>query len=267
MTAEKREELDAYFREAGSWADDRSDAMQRSRKIAWIVAGVASAIAMILALTLFALTPLKTVVPYTLLVDKQTGFVQALDPVKADAIKPDTALTQSFLVQYVIAREGFDIGTVKNEYKKVALWSVNGARADYVNRMNATNPQSPLASLPRNTIIEPQIRSVTALDKNSALVRFDTVRMDQGVGPSMPQSWVAVIKYRYSNAPMSTADRFINPLGFQVTQYSKSSETAPAQAFVQPPAVTTPYVPAQRPIVDPAVTAPPATGPMMAPGQ
>lgn len=262
MTVEKREELDAYFRDAGSWADDRNHAMQRSRKIAWIVAGVASAIAMILALTLFALTPLKTVVPYTLLVDKQTGFVQALDPVKADAIKPDTALTQSFLVQYVIAREGFDIGTVKNEYKKVALWSVEGARADYVNRMNATNPQSPLASLPRSTIIEPQIRSVTALDKNSALVRFDTVRIDQGGGPSVPQSWVAVIKYRYSNAPMSTADRFINPLGFQVTRYSKSSETAPAQAFASQT-----YVPAQRPIVDPPVATTPSAGPVTVPGQ
>lgn len=38
-------ELTSYFREARSWADDRSEQNARSRRIAWIVAGVATTIA------------------------------------------------------------------------------------------------------------------------------------------------------------------------------------------------------------------------------
>ena len=61
------------------------------------------------------LMPLKTVEPYTLLVDRQTGFVQALRPIDAERIAADRALTQSFLVQYVIARESFDIDSLQDE--------------------------------------------------------------------------------------------------------------------------------------------------------
>lgn len=84
---------------------------------------------MLLALALVLLTPLKTVEPYTLLVDRQTGFVQAVDPLEPQRISGDAALTQSFLVQYVIARESFDIDSVQSSYRKVSLWSADSARA------------------------------------------------------------------------------------------------------------------------------------------
>ena len=51
--------------------------------MAWIVATVALVVALFEALALIVLTPLKTVVPYTLLVDKQTGYVQELKPLDA----------------------------------------------------------------------------------------------------------------------------------------------------------------------------------------
>ena len=81
----------------------------------------AGTIAVLEAGALILLTPLKTVEPYTLLVDRTTGYVQALKPLDADKIAPDTALTQSFLVQYVIARESFDIDTVTAELQQGRL--------------------------------------------------------------------------------------------------------------------------------------------------
>jgi type IV secretion system protein VirB8 len=71
MKQAARESLDAYYREADSWADDRQDMLRASRRTAWIVAGVAVAVALFEAIALIVLMPLKTVVPYTLLVDKQ----------------------------------------------------------------------------------------------------------------------------------------------------------------------------------------------------
>lgn len=213
-----------YFAEGGSWAQDRRDGLVASRRIAWIVAIVAVVIALCEALALVILMPLKTVVPYTLMVDRQTGFVQALKPLDAQTISPDRALTQSFLVQYVIAREGFDYATVQADYRKVGAWSGGRARADYIAGMQASNPDSPLASLPRGTTIDVTVKSVTAIGANSAMVRFDTRRRDAGGQAQSAQGWVAVIRYRYSGEPMSAADRFINPLGFQVERYRRSQE-------------------------------------------
>ncbi|WP_423605591.1 virB8 family protein [Sphingomonas sp. MS122] len=227
MKQTAREALDAYYREAGSWAQDREASLARSRRTAWIVAGVASVVALALALALLALTPLKTVEPYTLLVDRQTGFVQELKPLDANRIAPDTALTQSFLVQYVIARESFDINALQTNYRKVVLWSEGPARSRYIASVQASNPDSPLASLPRSSMLETRVKSVSPIGPDTAMVRFNTQRRDASGQVSPAQAWVAVIRYRYSGEPMKVEDRFVNPLGFQVASYARNAEALP----------------------------------------
>jgi type IV secretion system protein VirB8 len=250
MKNKSREALDAYYREAGSWADDRQTTLRASRRTAWIVASAATAVALMLALALLMLTPLKTVEPYTLLVDKQTGFVQALKPLDAQQVSGNTALTQSFLVQYVIARESFDISAVQANYRKVSLWSQGDARAAYVASVQASNPDSPLARLPRTTVIETRVKSVSPLGQNAALVRFDTVRRDAGGRTEPARAWVSVIRYRYSGEPMSLEDRFVNPLGFEVTRYQRNAEAAPPTpepAAAPQPGPTAPAIAPQGP--------------------
>lgn len=241
-------DLTSYYRDAASWSEDRGRLLTQSRRTAWIVASVALVIAILEAFALVALTPLKTVVPYTLLVDRQTGYVTTLDPLDRTTIGPDTALTRSFLVQYVAAREGFDIDNVRDTYRKVAVWSAAEARSRYLAGMQASNPASPLAALPRRAIVDVQVRSVSSLDADTALVRFNTVRTDPGGQVQHPQYWAAVITYRYSAAAMSADDRLINPLGFQVVRYRRNAETLVEAPFA--PATTAPIgAPAvQRPV-------------------
>lgn len=223
------ERLEDYYREAETWAEDRQRTADRSIRIAWIVAGVAATIALVEAFALFMLIPLKRDVPYTLMVDRQTGYVQALRPLDAETIAADSALTRSFLVQYVVARESFDIDSLQENYRKVGLWSEGEARNRYLASVNTTNPQSPLAALPRRATIDVTIRSVSSLSNGTALVRFSTVRTDPGARPQVAQNWVAVVSFRFSDAGMSEADRLTNPLGFQVTRYRRDPETLPAE--------------------------------------
>lgn len=225
MNTMKDDQLEDYYREAGSWADDRQSSARRSVRIAWIVAAVAAAIALAEAVALVALIPLKREVPYTLMVDRQTGYVEALKPLDAQQVTADTALTRSFLVQYVIARESFAIDSLQADYRKVGLMSAEGARESYLSLMRADNPTGPLASLPRRATVSVQVRSVSSLSPQTALVRFSTVRTDPGASPQPAQHWAAVIAYRYSDAAMSAEDRLANPLGFQVTRYRKDAET------------------------------------------
>lgn len=228
MNEHSREALDAYYAEAASWNHDRVHSMRSSQRIAWWIAGVAATIAVLEAIALVLLTPLKTVEPYTLMVDRTTGFVQALKPLDQAKIAPDAALTQSFLVQYVIAREGFDMATVNTNYRKVALFSADTARSSYLQQMQVSNPASPLVAYPRTTTVDVRVKSVSPMGKNAAMVRFDTVRSDAGAQSQPPSPWVAVVRFRWSDAPMSLDDRFVNPLGFQVTGYRKDPEALPA---------------------------------------
>jgi type IV secretion system protein VirB8 len=245
MSEPKDPALKTYLEDAASWADDRTRDLVSSRRTAWIVAAVAGVIALLEAIALILLTPLKTVVPYTLLVDRQTGHVEALKPLERATISPDTALIRSFLVQYVIAREGFDIDSLNDTYRKVALWSAGDARTRYLADMQASNPLSPLASLPRRALVQVQIRSVSSLKADTSLVRFTTTRSDPGAQAQPPQHWAAVVTYQFSAAPMRAEDRMVNPLGFQVTRYRRDAETLPEAV----------------PAVDPSRAAPPLAQP------
>lgn len=238
MSPEAESAKAVYFDQSQSWAADKSDDLVASRRIAWWVAVGACVLALAEAVALVMLLPLKTVVPYTLLVDRQTGSVQKLDPIAGERIAPDAAITQSFLVQYVIARESFDRSTVQGDYRKVALWTVGAARPAYVNAMQVNNPDSPLVRLPRGTAIETRIRSVSSLSGQTAMVRFDTVQRARDGAAQVAQSWVAVIGYRFSQSPMAAEDRYINPLGFQVMRYARNPETLPV-ATAEPPAAQT----------------------------
>ena len=176
------------------------------------------------ALALIVLMPLKTVVPYTLLVDRQTGFVQALKPLDPQLIAGDSALTQSFLVQYIIGREEFDRDTLQANYHKVTLWSGGRARSDYIASMQVSDPNSPLARYPRTSIVNVVVKSVTAIGTSVAMVRYDTRRQDVGAPVQAAQAWIAVVRYKFAGEPLSLADRFFNPLGFEVVSFRRSAE-------------------------------------------
>lgn len=261
MNKQSREALDAYYAEAESWAHDRQVELRRSRRAAWIVAAAAATVALLEAFALILLTPLKTVEPYTLLVDRHTGFVQTLNPLDPERISGDAALTQSFLVQYVIARESFDADSVQGNYRKVALWSAETARSTYLAAMQANNPQSPLILYPRTTVVETRVKSVSPVGRNVAMVRFETQRRDIGGQAQPVRAWVALIRYRYSGAPMRMEDRFVNPLGFEVLRYRRDAEALAPEPESPSPETGQPAIAKPPAAQQPTQQAPPPAQP------
>lgn len=225
-----------YYREASTWAADVHGALRRSRRLAWMVAGSAAGVAALEAIALAALAPLKTVVPYAITVDRQTGYVQTIDALKPGALSQDQAVTQAFLVQYVIARETFDATDLSSQYHKVMLWSAGDARDQYQHWMQKSEPDSPLNLYAPTTLVSVTVKSVSMLSPTSALVRFDTERRDSGSGMASERSFAAVLAFRNRNAPMTMGDRFLDPLGFQVTRYRRDAETLAPIAVATAPA-------------------------------
>lgn len=232
----------AYYDQAATWAQDVHGSLRRSRKVAWMVAGAAVLVAVCEGLALAALAPLKTAVPYTLLVDRQTGYVEVAQPLKDGALSQDAAVTQAFLAQYVMARETFDAADLQANYRKVTAWSQGTARSQYIQGMQPQNPQSPVNLYSRSTVVQTTIKSVSLLSPTSALVRFETERRDGDLAGAR-QPFAAVIGFRYTGGPMRNEDRLMNPLGFQVISYRRDAEspaTAPAGVIAPTVAAVTP---------------------------
>jgi type IV secretion system protein VirB8 len=222
-----------YYADAASWAQDVHGGLRASRRLAWIVALGLGVIALLEAVAIVVMTPLKTVVPYTITVDRQTGYVETAQGLNPGRLSQDAAVTQAFLAQYVLAREGYDAADLQATYRKVALWSAGSARDQYLRSMSAANPQSPMKLYPNTTVLQPVIKSISLLSPGAALVRFDVERHDYGAGASDRRPYAAVVGFRYTGAPMRMGDRFLNPLGFQAVTYRRDSEMIGSTAAAQ----------------------------------
>lgn len=216
--------LNALFQKGTGWGDDRLARIERSNKLAWSAAAALAVVAVLEAMALAGLAPLKTVVPITVLVDRQTGFATTVDPTKAQNVAPDAALTRSMLAQYVMARETVDRAVAPSNYRKTMLWSGDVARRSYVATMSPTNPSNPYLGLPRSAAYAATIRSVSSLSNDQAIIRYDVVSGDPE-GREVRRPFVSIMRYRFRQKVLSEEDRFINPLGFEVINYRKDPET------------------------------------------
>lgn len=214
----------AYFASARSWADTQSEDAARRVRLAWIIAGTASAVALLLALALVLLLPLKTTQPYVITVDRQSGAVQMATGLSAGTLTENEAVIQAQLANYVRARESFDATDLAVQYRRVQLLSSPAVARAYVRAMAADNPASPLRTLNRGDTLSVTIKSVSILGDGVGLVRFDLDRTGSGGVAAGRGSFVAAISFGFTGKPMRTEDRFENPLGFQVTRYRRDAE-------------------------------------------
>lgn len=222
-----------YFSNAASWAEDVNGSLRASRRRAFMVAGAAAAIAALEAVALIVMMPLKTVVPYTITVDRQTGAIALAQGVQPGPLTQNQAVVQSFLAQYVLARETFDVTDIQHNYQQVAAWTKGPARDQYIRAMQKTNPQAPQNIYDAATVLKITIRSISPLSKTSALVRFDAERQGQGGASGGRSPFTAVIGFEFTGAPLRMEERLLNPLGFQVTSYRRDAE-AVAEARLSP---------------------------------
>lgn len=215
---------DKYYASALSWADDRVVAERRMRKLAWTIAGVASAIALLLALTLLLLVPLKTVQPYVVTVDRQSGAVEVATTLNKGKLTENEAVIQSQLANYVRVRETFDATDLQASYRRVQLLSAPPVRSAYVAQMAAGNPASPLRTLSPGDTVSIKIKSVSLVGPGAALVRYDATRTLAGGRAAGSTAYVSAVSYGFAGQALRVEDRFDNPLGFQVTRYRRDAE-------------------------------------------
>lgn len=217
-------EHDTYYAAAQSWADDRVAAARKALRLAWTVAAVAGGMALLLAITVALMVPLKTVQPYVVTVDRQTGAVEMATTVGGGRLTENEAVIEAQLANYVRVRETFDATDLPVNYRRVQLMSAPTARNEYVAAMAAANPASPLRTLSPGDTVSIRIKSVSLLSRNTALVRFEADRTMAGTKTPTTTPYVSAISFGFSNQPLRAADRFENPLGFEVTRYRRDVE-------------------------------------------
>ena len=194
----------------------------------WFLMGVVGiALAAIEALALVFVTPLKSVEPYVIQVDNKSGITTILKPLRNEKegnLTQDEAITKSFIVKYIVARETYDPQDLNRNYDLVRLMSSSEETKKFDDSVSNMNPNSPVERYKSNTTRTVRISSVSFLDKNKKTVQVRFTTTENQRNESHEDYWVAILTYRYVNSPMDESDRFNNPLGFQVMSYRLDQE-------------------------------------------
>lgn len=217
------EDLKSYFAEAQSWDRDRFVAAERSKRLAWIVAGAASTIAVVGVASVAMLSPLKTVVPYVVTVDRSTGATEVTQQLRGDkTVTYDEAVRKYFLANYVRSREGWIPQARQEFFKSVLALSAPEEQRRWISFYKKDNPDSPQNQLTASDTIFISVRAVSFISPTVAQVRF-TKRLERD-GQATETPAIATIRFDILSKPESEAGRYANPLGFQVKAYRADVE-------------------------------------------
>ena len=220
MTASAKEK---YYAEGATWDYEIYGKLKQSRKRAWIAAAFSACVAVLCLFALVLLLPLKEFSPYVITVNKNTGYLEATRGLKPGDLTQNESVTMFNIVKYITARETYDPRDLQENFNLVMLTSADKAQNEYRALYEKSNPNRPTQLYGYQTIISVTIKNVSFLDKDTATVRFLTEKKASD-RPPIEEHWIAIVGFRYVQTPTSLKDRFINPLGFQVTSYRRDQE-------------------------------------------
>jgi type IV secretion system protein VirB8 len=217
------QDLKAYFAEAASWDHDRLIAANRSKRLAWTIAAIASGLAITGIAAVAMLTPLKTVAPYVIMVDKATGASEITSSMTGDKqITYNEAVAKYFLADYVRNREGWIPQARQEFFDGVLAMSSRDEQARWTAFYSKDNPKSPQSVFTDLDTVFVAIKSVTFVSKNVAQVRF-TKTLQRGTSATDTPA-IATITYDTTDTPTTEQQRFKNPLGLEVQSYRADLE-------------------------------------------
>lgn len=202
---------------------------RKSERRAWFVAFGSMLMSLALAGGYYFMLPLKEKIPYVVMADPFSGTasVAALrdDPFYQSTVANET-LARANVANYVTARESFDADLLKaRDWAQVNVMSSGEQQKAFAAILAETNPSSPAKFVRANQAIRVQISSITSIYDGGrvvgATVRIQRNLFDRTSGALQPIDR-RLITLAFSYVPNLQLDenlRWLNPLGFVVTQY------------------------------------------------
>lgn len=262
MNKIEKKELNEYLHEARSWESSRNVALEKSRKLAWTIAGVSAAITAAAVIAVASLAPLKRTEPFLLRVNETTGAVDVVDVLTDRKSNYEEAVNRYFAQRYVTYREAYSRALAEDYYYSVGVMSSVNEQKKYFDDFNPKNPNSPLVLYGEYAKVKVDVHSISFIKPDIALVRY-VKSIERGNEKPQQTHWVATIHFTYDKPRADLKERAVNPLGFQVLEYRKDPDSAAqlnavATAPVAPaaPLASPPAAPLLMPPAEPAASAP-----------
>lgn len=221
--------LERMYQAAAKWfearvAEDYKKKAKSSKRLA-IFLGVLLGMSLIANMSL---SPLKTVEPFVIRVDKNSGYVDIVKPSYSMSDSADVAEDKHFISAYVLAHESYNWASQRANYAFIQLTSSEDVFTPYKNFQLSKKGYTEKLGMQQQ--VKTEINSIVALPRSkqdklsggdssirSYQVRYSqTLLMADGrpVQDADPINWISIISINNSNPPKTEGDQWLNPKGY-----------------------------------------------------
>lgn len=170
-------------------------------------------------------TESKSFEPYVIEFEEKTGVLNVVENLNQSKLTADEAIKKFYIYSFLEVGEGYNYVTYSSDRKKLALLTTSGVYRQLYNKYSVRNENSAVNLLGNRGELTIKIKSIVFLSPTVASVRFVIYNSGQSsVTFPKEKHLMANIQFTFSDMNMTQEDRFINPLGFQVTRYSVGND-------------------------------------------
>ncbi|MDI1298621.1 virB8 family protein [Methylotenera sp.] len=226
LTDQQKRIPKTYEQSAIEFEKFKADELKRSRKMAWLLAGGTTLIAIMTTSAFLVSTIYRTEPePVVIAMDKSTGMTTMMRSLKDGQDQYDEVVNKHFLQQYVTAREYYDWYMIGTQYKTIQLMSTDQVFGEYDKKVKGKNQA--LEILKDKGRIRVTVGAMTPVG-DLFQVHYTTEKVNmtgENLDQSPIQSWVATIAFKFDpQLKLTEQERRINPLGFKVLSYRVDAE-------------------------------------------
>lgn len=204
--------------ESKNWYKDRYQYLLVQRRLLTIITLLSLVCTLATVIVIARLTPLKSVDPFIIQVDQKSGITQTVDPLTVKELTANESVNNYFIVQYIRSREAYSVTDLGRNYNIVRVMSEpTKVYNEFVGQADPNNPRSNAARLGSAGTRTVKFKSITYLNPQLAQCRL---LIEEKTDNSYQQYHkIALIAFEYVKLSLTNEERYINPLGFRVTDY------------------------------------------------
>lgn len=207
-----------------NWYKDRYQYVLVQRKLLTVITVTSLICTLATVIVISQLTPLKAIEPYVIQVDQKSGITQTVDPLTVKELTANEAVNNYFIVMYIRAREAYSMTDLAKNYNLVRIMSESRkVYPQFVAEADPNNPKSNAARLGTYGERSVKVKSITYL--NPQLVQVRLLFEERGGGA--PQHKLVLLAFEYVKMSLTIEERYLNPLGFRVTDYRVDEDILP----------------------------------------
>lgn len=215
MAKEKKEVLTLR-----TWYSNRYQMVLAQKKLLSMFSILAMITVVIAVVFVKKFTESKSFEPYLIEMEEKTGKLNVIENLNNSKLTADEAIKKFYINSFLEAAEGYDFNLLQQDKKKILLLTNTSVFRTIFKRYSEKNEEGVLVKMGTKGVLTVKIKSIVFLTPIIASVRFVVFSNKPSITFPVEKHLIANIEFNFFDLGLSQDDRFINPLGFQVTKYN-----------------------------------------------